>query len=463
MKKLLCILCLLLMLACVFAACDGTETPKDEHTHTFGEWSVSKAATCTAKGEEKRTCECGESETREIEATGEHTYGDWSVTTAATCIAKGEEKRTCTGCTVFETKEIAAAHNYGTDNVCLKCQTPLIYTEGLEYILSDDKNFYIVKVGSATAVAKIIIPPYHEGKPVTSIGDEAFRDCTSLMSIEIPASVTFIDFRAFKNCTALISIEIPASVIYISDEAFQDCTSLVSMEISASVTCISQEAFLGCTQLIQEENGVYYADKWVVVVDDLFTNATLRPNTVGFCNYAFDCAEITSIEIPARVRSIGYRAFRHCGSLTSVTFAENSQLTSIGSDAFYDCTSLTSIEIPASVTSIGDGAFRGCTSLTSVTFAEDSQLTSIGSDAFWDCASLTSVEFPASVTSIGYGAFYGCTKLTSVTFAETSGWWYAPSSTATSGTSISVTDLADPATAAKYLRSTYYNFYWKRS
>lgn len=142
MKKLLCILCLLLALVCVLAACDKTETPntggdtpnteqnggdnnqgggdnQTSHTHAYGDWSVITAATCGTKGEEKRTCSCGASETREIAATGEHTYGAWNVTTAATCTAKGEEKRTCTGCTTPETREIAAtgAHNY-VQGVC---------------------------------------------------------------------------------------------------------------------------------------------------------------------------------------------------------------------------------------------------------------------------------------------------------------------------------------------------------
>ncbi len=132
MKKLLCILCLLLTLMCVFAACDSEtpnadgNTPNTEqggggntqgpsgdnqgeqngtHTHDFDAWSVSKSATCTEKGEEKRSCACGESETREIEKIA-HAYGNWTVTKPATESEKGEEKRTCTGCTAFETREI---------------------------------------------------------------------------------------------------------------------------------------------------------------------------------------------------------------------------------------------------------------------------------------------------------------------------------------------------------------------
>ena len=113
-------------------------------------------------------------------------------------------------------------------------------------------------------------------------------------------------------------------------------------------------------------------------------------------------------------------------------------VTGIGSDAFAYCSSLTTITIPDSVTSIGEYAFDGCSSLTTITI-------------------------PDSVTSIGSYAFDGCSKLASVTFENPNGWWRSSSSTTTSGTAISADDLADPATAATYLRSTYYKYYWKRS
>jgi hypothetical protein len=53
--------------------------------------------------------------------------------------------------------------------------------------------------------------------------------------------------------------------------------------------------------------------------------------------------------------------------------------------------------------------------------------------------------------------------LTSVTFANHNGWWRASSANAISGTDISAESLADPATAAKYLKSTYNNYYWFRT
>ena len=584
MKKLLCMLFLLLALVCVLAACDKTETPSTNngdtnieqngggssqgnnnqggdnntptHTHTYGEWSVSKAATCGAKGEEKRTCACGESETREIVATGEHTYG--------------------------------------TDNKCTGCQLQLVYTEGLEYILNSDAESYTVKKGTAlTNTTEIVIPSYYNGKPVTSIGEKAFYECTSLTSIEIPASVTSIGHLAFYCCTSLTGVYItdiaawcnigfgdsyanplsyaknlylnnalvtdlviPSTVTSIGDcafhkctslmsvtfgegsqltsigyDAFYNCTSLTSIEIPASVTSIGERAFFECMNLRS------------VTIDDI-ENGQLR--SIG--ERAFNnCWSLMSIEIPASVTSIGYDAFYHCYKLievynlsslniieysdcgyvgyytkniyTSTTgesklFTDDngyifyddgtnrylmgytgdsavltlpascngknysiyqcafyncknlvritipSNVINVDDRAFYNCTSLTSIEIPTSVTSIGNYAFYRCTSLTSIEIP--ASVTSIGNYAFAYCTSLTAIEIPASVTSIGYGAFCGCTSLTSVTFTQTSGWVVTDHSNGNK-VAISATDLADPATAAEYLTSTYDFYYWNRT
>ena len=81
---------------------------------------------------------------------------------------------------------------------------------------------------------------------VTSIGEEAFCDCTSLTSITIPNSVTSIGERAFLNCTSLTSITIPNSVTSIGERAFRGCKSLTSITIPNSVTSISDSAFAGC-------------------------------------------------------------------------------------------------------------------------------------------------------------------------------------------------------------------------
>ena len=78
------------------------------------------------------------------------------------------------------------------------------------------------------------------------IGDEAFRNCSSLESVSISSSVTIIGVHAFDHCSSLSSITIPSSVTCIGDAAFRGCYSLVSIEIPSSVTSIGGWPFLGC-------------------------------------------------------------------------------------------------------------------------------------------------------------------------------------------------------------------------
>ena len=263
---------------------------------------------------------------------------------------------------------------------------------------------------------------FEEGSQLTSIGNYAFSGCSSLASIEIPSSVTSIGRAAFLVCSTLASIEIPSSVTSIGDSAFNECTSLEYNEY---------------------ENGKYLGN-------------SENPYLVlfGTLNTTF-----TQFNINANCKFI-LGAFKNCSSLENIEIP--SSVTSIGGAAFSGCRSLVSIEIPSSVTSIGGFAFQDCSLLETVTFEEGSQLTSIGNTAFVDCSQLASIEIPSSVTSIGSSAFNRCSNLTSVTFADPNGWWYASSSTATSGTSI-IEDLSDPAVAATCLKTTYRNYYWKKS
>ena len=174
--------------------------------------------------------------------------------------------------------------------------------------------------------------------------------------------------------------------------------------------------------------------------NNTLTSVAIPDSVTGIGDYAFYESGLENINIPAGVTTIGRSAFTNCKSLSSVTFAEGSRLSSIGDSAFYMTWSLTSIEIPdgvtgigksafyesgleninipAGVTTIGMGAFEDCFNLSGVTFEKDSKLTEIESGTFFGCVNLTSIEIPAEVTSIGEFAFYNCKSLSSVTFEE---------------------------------------------
>ena len=256
----------------------------------------------------------------------------------------------------------------------------------------------------------------------TTIGNSAFEQCASLISIDIPANVETIGTAVFGGCSSLatVTFENGSQLKTIgggsySSGAFSDCTALTSIEIPASVETIEAAAFKGCSSLatVTFENGS-------------------QLKTIGGGSYssgAFsDCTALTSIEIPASVETIEAAAFKGCSSLATVTFENGSQLKTIGGGssyygAFSDCTALTSIEIPASVETIKASAFKGCSSLATVTFENGSQLKTIeggypSSGTFADCTALTSIEIPASVETIEAAAFKGCSSLATVTFEK---------------------------------------------
>ena len=248
---------------------------------------------------------------------------------------------------------------------------------------------------------------------VTSIGYDAFTHCSSLTSVTIPNSVTSIGENAFSWCSSLTSVTIPKSVTSIGDFAFYWCSSLTSITIPNSVTSIGASAFYNCSNLTSVDipNSVTSIGYGTFTGCSKLTSVTIPNSVTSIADYTFSgCSSLTTVDIPNSVTSIADYTFSDCGSLTSVDIPNS--VTSIGNGTFSKCSSLTSVTIPNSVTSIADNTFSGCSSLTSVTIP--ASVTSIGDVTFSSCSSLTSVTIPNSVTSIGYGTFMGCSSLTSV-------------------------------------------------
>ena len=259
---------------------------------------------------------------------------------------------------------------------------------------------------------------------VTSIGEYAFCNCSSLTSVTIPDGLTSIGNRAFEHCARLTSVTIPNSVTRIGEYAFYDCTSLTDIYYGGyGIDWL--EAL--CYDSVPDETTVHFKDDLYGegtcgdnVTWRLSDDGTLTISGTGKMkdyNDYNNCApwdsvrsQIKSVVIERGVTSIGDYAFYYCDIMTSVTIPNS--VTSIGTFALNNCTSLTSVTIPNSVTSIGDCAFEHCDALTSVTIP--SGVTSIGCSAFEYCDALTSVKISDSVTSIGYDAFYGCDALTDV-------------------------------------------------
>ena len=249
---------------------------------------------------------------------------------------------------------------------------------------------------------------------VTSIGDQAFCNCSGLTSISIPNSVTNIGDYVFSGCSGLTSVSIPNSVTSIGDYVFSRCSNLTSVTIGSSVANIGKCIFSFCNNLahisVDAENTTYDSRGNCNAIIETATNtliagcmSTVIPNDVtSICPSAFEnCSGLTSIDIPNTVRRIDRFAFYGCTDLISVFIP--SSVTFIDTCAFAYCIALNSVSIPESVETIGSEAFSCCCSLTSVRLSDG--LLDIGRLAFGGCVCLTSLTIPSSVRSIGEEAF----------------------------------------------------------
>ena len=167
------------------------------------------------------------------------------------------------------------------------------------------------------------------------IGDRAFLGCSVLTSLTLPAGITKIGSYAFRGCSGLTSLTLPAGITSIGDNAFWGCNGLKEVRF-----CINDNLDTYLTK------GHPYID-----VD------------CGIKYYIND-KEITSIEIPSNVTTLGDCVFQGFSGLTSLDLPAG--ITEIGSSAFQDCSGLTSLTLPAGITKIGAGTFSGCSGLTSI-------------------------------------------------------------------------------------------------
>lgn len=167
----------------------------------------------------------------------------------------------------------------------------------------------------------------------------------------------------------------------------------------------------------------------VIDIPDTVTKDNINYTVTAIGEYAFNpsrtITNVSSVFIPATVTSIGRFAFRCCKFLATVTFAEGSQLKSIGVSAFSGTTSahpiFTEIQIPDSVESIGVNTFHFCTNLSSIRLP--SNLEVLNAEMFSYCTALSDVFLPASLTEIQSGIFSGCYNLTNIHYDGSMAKW----------------------------------------
>ena len=239
---------------------------------------------------------------REIPMT-DHNEGDWIVDKAPTENTTGEIHTECTMC-----KSTLRTGTLPTVDMNLNAGA----SNGLTFLLNDDKNSYTLADAGKCTASHIIIPAYYNGLPVIKIGEGAFLNKSEIVSVIIPEGILGIGDGAFRECVSLQNVTIPSTVTSIGEYAFYN-TSLTSLSLPESLSTIERYAFYSC--------------------------------------------DITSITVPYGVVKIGEGAFAECTSVCDITLP--SSLEEIGKKAFYNIKNVINITIPKSVTAIGEHAFGG--------------------------------------------------------------------------------------------------------
>ena len=331
----------------------------------------------------------------------------------------------------------------------------------------------VTSIGASAfeACNAVTLLTFAEGSVLTTIGDNAFNQCTQITSISVPATVTTIGKSAFASCLSVTSLTFEtndegySAITKIGDSAFAglaitsftfpttasamtlgknivDSCKLESVTLTKGVTEIlgvldgaKISGFVDVTEdnenfktvegeralLDGDRKGILYVYTTIVGECDLSVFGDIT--YVGEGVYAGQ-TQMTKLIVPVTVQEIQESAFEGCTALTAIEFKTqdgvDQALTTIGKNAFKDCESLLSVSLPENVTTLGDYAFANADVMNSITL--NSKLATVGTYVFryagQNAESLT-VTVPEGVTTIGDYMFQYTKTMTTITLPST--------------------------------------------
>ena len=252
---------------------------------------------------------------------------------------------------------------------------------------------------------------FEEGSQIKWIGDHAFKNCSSLKTINnVPAGLTDINEWCFES-TALESVDLSnTNVTIMKDGVFFNNTSLTSIKLPNKLENFWNYAFKGCTSL----NNIDMPSTVKGIYDSVFegctslSNVTWNEGCTTLGNHVFKNCPLAAVTFPKTLGSIGEWAFE--GTKLETVDLSNTQIKKLPNGSFYNCEKLSDVKLPMGLTHIGKNAFYK-SSIASITFPPS--LEKIGDWAF-QYSKLTNVVIPTSCSVVEQGAFSDNANLTTV-------------------------------------------------
>ena len=252
---------------------------------------------------------------------------------------------------------------------------------------------------------------FEEGSQIKWIGDHAFKNCSSLKTINnVPAGLTDINEWCFEG-TALETVDLSnTNVTIMKDGVFSNNKSLTSIQLPNKLENFWDNAFNGCTAL----NNIVMPSTVKAIYNYVFENCTSLSNitlnegctTLG--NHVFKNCPLAAVTFPKTLGSIDEWAFE--GTKLETVDLSNTQIKKLPNGSFYNCQQLNDVKLPIELTDIGECAFYK-SAIASITFP--SSLQKIDAWAF-QYTQLTNVVIPTKTGHIGDGAFSDNANLTTV-------------------------------------------------
>lgn len=233
---------------------------------------------------------------------------------------------------------------------------------------------------------KIVIP---EG--VTTIAEDAFRNCSNLVEVVFPSTLEVIEESAFESCEGLIELHFPDSLKKIGNSAFEECYNLKRVTFGSGLQEIEYDAFKECKSL----DGIVFPNSLTAIGDDAFNG----------------CESLTKVNITDFIEEFGDSVFANCTKLSQVE-DEGLRYASFGMDVFENTAIVNQAREKGELFIVGHTVVDGRHCCGKVVIPDG--IWQIGVGAFKNCVEMTGISFPDSVTALDYSAFEGCTLLDDV-------------------------------------------------